>query len=48
VGLGAELQLWGNVRANFDWGHALRDAKGGSDPVKSGHDEFHFSFSVLY
>lgn len=48
VGLGAELQIWGNVRAGFDWGHALRSTRGGSDPVDAGNDEFYFSFSVLY
>jgi hemolysin activation/secretion protein len=47
VGIGAEVNLRRNLIARFDWGHALEGLA--SDPtVKSGHDEFHFSVTLLY
>ncbi len=48
AGVGLELQLMNNLRARVDSAWALRDSDNPAQPVKKGHHEFYFLFTVLY
>lgn len=52
AGVGAELQIFSNVRARVDWAVALEDELGvggnGREIVNSGDSEIHALFSIVY
>ncbi len=44
AGLGIELQLRNNLSLRFDWGRALREARGGE--INAGSSEYHFMMTL--
>lgn len=48
AGIGLELQLMKKLRVRVDSAWALRDSKDPTQPVRKGHQEFYFLFTILY
>ena len=48
AGVGIELQIMNHIHARVDAGWALHDSKDPVQPVKVGHNEIYFQFSIVY
>jgi hemolysin activation/secretion protein len=46
AGLGVELRILSNLVVSFDWGRALREARGGE--LEKGNNEYHFVATLIY